>query len=791
MTDEHKKLQPKQSPTQCTGAEVEERSALHDAEHQEEHYVRFSETCKKLEEAHREWESALDVVQDLVFMHDKDFKILRCNRAYQRCAGIPFKQIIGKPYYDIYPKTNAPQLPCLHAENSAEPVAAEELEVGDLIYNSRSFPIYDENGAYRYSVHILEDITESKRMNDRLRLFRNLIDHSADGIYFVDPATSQIMDVNDAACRDMGYSREELLQRSVLDIQTGISDITAWQAHMQELKASGVPLYEFDALRKDGSQFPVEVTSRDFTLGDQTYVIAVVRDITIRKAADRALRDSESRLKLIMESVQTGIIIIDPADHKIVDVNAAAATMIGAPKEEIIGSVCHRFICPAEVGECPITDLGQTVDHSERLLLTSSGGECQIIKSVARVQFEGKEHLLESCMDITDRKKAECEMLRLNRVLKTLSECNHAMLRASHETELMQSMCRVITSSGGYSLAWIGLARQDENKSIEAVAIAGEGKDYVESLQLTWDDQPAGQGPSGTAIRTSRTQVVHDIRNDPRFALWREAAVHYGYAARIALPLKNKGSAFGTLNIYSGEVSAFGDEEVALLEEVADDLAFGIVHFQTSLERDQAVQGRQHYIERLRESLEEALQAIAITIEMRDPYTAGHQRRVADLASSIARELGLTEDQVHGIHLAGIVHDIGKIRIPAEVLSKPGLLDKIEFSFIETHSQVGYEILKKVQFPWPIAQAVLQHHERLDGSGYPQSLKGDAIILESRILAVADVVEAMSSHRPYRPSLGLEAALKEIDVKRGIQFDPRVVDACLALFHERNYSFKE
>lgn len=188
-------------------------------------------------------------------------------------------------------------------------------------------------------------------------------------------------------------------------------------------------------------------------------------------------------------------------------------------------------------------------------------------------------------------------------------------------------------------------------------------------------------------------------------------------------------------------------------------------------------------------NLEEALQAISAMLEKRDPYTAGHQQRVADLAEKIAIELGLSQDQVHGIRLASLVHDIGKIQVPAEVLNKPGKLTDLEFSLIKLHPQTGFDILKGIKFPWPISEAVLQHHERLDGTGYPQGLNADQICIEAKIIAVADVVEAMSSHRPYRPGLGLEAALNEIASQRGKQLDAAAVDACLKLFNEGGYKF--
>lgn len=192
---------------------------------------------------------------------------------------------------------------------------------------------------------------------------------------------------------------------------------------------------------------------------------------------------------------------------------------------------------------------------------------------------------------------------------------------------------------------------------------------------------------------------------------------------------------------------------------------------------------------RLNKSMEDAIQAVVATIEKRDPYTAGHQRRVAELAERLAAALGLPEDIIHGIRLTASIHDIGKIHVPAEILSYPGKLPDIEFALIRKHSEVGYEILKNVDFPWPVAEMVYQHHERLDGSGYPRGLTGDQIMLGARIITVADVVEAISLFRPYRPGLGIAAALAELELNRGRYYDPAVVDACLRLFRQDGFQF--
>jgi putative two-component system response regulator len=192
---------------------------------------------------------------------------------------------------------------------------------------------------------------------------------------------------------------------------------------------------------------------------------------------------------------------------------------------------------------------------------------------------------------------------------------------------------------------------------------------------------------------------------------------------------------------------------------------------------------------KLKTSLLDSITALAAIVEMRDPYTAGHQRRTAQLAIAIAKELQLPAEQVEGIHLAGVVHDVGKIRVPAEILTKPGKLTGLEFSIIKEHAQNGYEILSNIDFPWPIAEIVLQHHERLDGSGYPQALSNGKILLEAKILAVADVVESMMSHRPYRPALGIDSALDNIALNRGALFDSAAVDACIRLFREQDFNF--
>lgn len=226
----------------------------------------------------------------------------------------------------------------------------------------------------------------------------------------------------------------------------------------------------------------------------------------------------------------------------------------------------------------------------------------------------------------------------------------------------------------------------------------------------------------------------------------------------------------------------FNTDEKASAPVYARDPA---VQFDSHLLTEGSLHKRLHEINKL---LFQTIKALSLMMAERDPYTFYHQERMSKVAAAIATEIGLTENDVNIIRLAATVHDIGKIRIPIEILSKPGPIDEFEFGIIKTHPQVGYDILKTIEFPWPIAQIVLQHHERLNGSGYPRGMTGKEILLESKILAVADVVESMASHRPYRPALGVNAALREIAENRDVLYDAFVVDACINLSKKANFT---
>jgi putative nucleotidyltransferase with HDIG domain len=342
---------------------------------------------------------------------------------------------------------------------------------------------------------------------------------------------------------------------------------------------------------------------------------------------------------------------------------------------------------------------------------------------------------------------------------------------------------------GGYEMAWVGFAEQDIGKSVRPVAWMGKNDGFLETVEISWDDCDLGRGPTGKSIRTAQPVVNENTIENEDIVLWREELLKRGFKSSVALPLKHEEDVLGVLTIYASMPEAFDKSEIDRLMGLANDLTYGIRALRTRIERIDAENEIELHVDKLQKALSGTIKVVASTVEVRDPYTAGHQRRVATLARAIAEEMNLPAHQVEGIFMAGVVHDLGKIYVPAEILSKPSRLNDIEFNLIRTHSQVGYDLLKTIEFPWPIAKIVHQHHERLDGSGYPQGLFSEQILLEAKIICVADVVEAMASHRPYRPAMGVEKALKHIDEESGNLYDSKAVFTCLELFSEKGFQF--
>jgi putative nucleotidyltransferase with HDIG domain len=370
--------------------------------------------------------------------------------------------------------------------------------------------------------------------------------------------------------------------------------------------------------------------------------------------------------------------------------------------------------------------------------------------------------------------------------LSALSAAAAALARANSTDMLIAEVCDAITSQSPYLLAWVGKAEDDKAKTIKVLGGAGTALDYIEKIAVSWSDQHVtGLGPAGLAVRSNQITIVADTEVDPGFIVWQDLARKYGIRSAIACPIADgAGHPFGALVVYSAVPNAFGPEEAKLFESLAHELSFGLRAIERQQQLDEQIHEKELVQERLARALKATIEAMSRTMEWRDPYTAGHQKRVALISAAIAKKLGLNNEQIEALYMAAMVHDLGKVAVPAEILTKPSRLTDLEMQMVQGHAESGYQILKDIPFPYPIAEMVYQHHERLDGSGYPRALKGEAICLEARILAVADTIEAMATHRPYRPGRGLHTAMNEVMVEAGSKLDQRIADAAFELYQD-------
>jgi HD-GYP domain-containing protein (c-di-GMP phosphodiesterase class II) len=500
------------------------------------------------------------------------------------------------------------------------------------------------------------------------------------------------------------------------------------------------------------------------------------------------LKQKQNEWRIAFDAVTDPIFLYDKS-YRILRANSAYAAHAGMSISDITGRLYFEVF--PKLGHPIIDSLKNTKQGLAKSELHLETGEVFLSKDFPVHDAAGAYlfslHLLE---DITQIKQADKLVRRTRRALKLPAACIHEMLQADDEVQMLQTVCRVAVESGGYRIAWVGYAEQDDNKSVRPVVFSGYETDFPSALHPTWADTEHGNGPVGTAIRTGKTHLIQNVIDDPQLAYLHRDSVQHGYASTIGLPLSNDAGVFGALCLCAEEPFAFSEEEVAVLEEFAAIIAFGVTAFRLRIKRNEDLQERTQHLDALCGGLEDVIGAIGIAIEGRhNPYAVEHQNRVADIARAIALEMGFSEEQAHGLRLAGMLHDVGELRIPEEIIGKPGKLTDEELARLMEHPQFGYDILKQATLPWPVAQAVLQHHERLDGSGYPKGLKGDEILPEARIIAVADAIDALAfEQRPSHPRLGISAALLEIEKHKGTLYDEAVVNAAIRLFREKEFT---
>ena len=403
--------------------------------------------------------------------------------------------------------------------------------------------------------------------------------------------------------------------------------------------------------------------------------------------------------------------------------------------------------------------------------------------------------------ELTRRMEAEADLRRYAKRLEILREIDGAILEAQSPKAVaeiaLDGLCSMLQAERA-SVTTVDL--KAGTATVLAVRTSTD-----RPVLLLGDVFPAEALGNLDDLAAGKTQKVDDLRESGTWTPQREKLLSGGILSFFVVPLRARGGLIGTLNVGFNDANAVTEPKVQAAGELANQLAIALRQTQMRQDLDRHAEELEQSVhdlgvaneeidasyQRLSRALSQTVEALAAASEVRDPYTAGHQRRVTDLAVAIAGRLGLTAFQLEGLRVAGLMHDIGKLAIPSELLSKPSRLTATEFGLIQTHPEAGQSILRGIEFPWPVTDIVVQHHERLDGSGYPHGLTGDGILKEARILAVADVVEAMASHRPYRPARGIDQALSEIRDHAGEKYDADAVEVCVNLIESGAFSFSD
>ena len=644
----------------------------------------------------------------------------------------------------------------------------------DLMSNYReelAVEVTKRTGELKQSLeNVQREIIERKRVEEVLResekKYRLLADNVNDVICILDMNLNYTY-ISPSIKILRGYEQEELLKQPSFEMVTPSSRELAMRtlSEVMELEKSEhrdiyiSRILPLELMRKDGTTVWTEVKF-SFVRDENKQpvgILSVIRDVTERKRAEDELNEITGRLQLAMVAAKAGIWDWNLQTNEM-NWDDRMLELYGLTHENFSGGIkaweqgLHPDDASRAMEESQAALRGE-LDFNTEFRVRHPDGKVVHIKANGLVlrDEEGKPlRMIGLNTDITDRKQAE-ESLRVNRqqladIIRFLPD---ATLAIDKEKRI---------------IIW--------NKAIEkmtgmpAAEMIGKGN-YAYSIPFYGEERP---------------QLMDLVLLDQNEEI----------AARYSNITFDDGSimADAFCNALYNNKGAWVFAKASPLHDQSGNIIGAIESIRDITDRKQAEEKLQQTLESLRKSFGATVQVMVSAIESRDPYTSGHQVRSANLACAIATEMGLSQDKIEGLRMAGSIHDIGKISIPAELLSKPTKLSELEFSMIKEHAQRGYEMLKDVESPWPLAEIVHQHHERMDGSGYPRNLKGAEILMEARILTVADVVEAMASHRPYRAGLGIDAALNEIEKNSGIFYDKAVVDACLKLFREKGFKLE-
>jgi PAS domain S-box-containing protein len=577
-----------------------------------------------------------------------------------------------------------------------------------------------------------EDITERKQAENELREFKAISDKAGYGITIVD-LEGNVSYVNTSFARMHGYTPDEIIGKHLSIFHTEKQMATVNRL-IERLNREGYYVAEeVWHKRNDNSEFPTLMTGTLIKAANGTplYMAGTAIDITERKQAEEALRESETRFRTLFEAIPDTVLVHDD-EGTILHINEIGAQQLEWSVKDLVGRNLREIVTPEN--RVSIADHNRethTVGWSrfETIYVSRSGWKIMAEVNERPIKFGKEKAILSVARDITERKQAEKALVR----------------------------------EKNFSNAVI-------NSSPDLLFVFGEKGNIIQ-----WNSN-AENVTGYSASEISKMNVLDFVsKEDKKIA---------AEAAQEALTKGQASVEIDVLTKHGKKIPFFITGRRTKIENANCVVCTGI----DITERKQAEEEVKRSYEQLRETLHATVNALASTVEMKDQYTAGHQPRVTQLACAIAEKMGLPAEQIEGIRMAASIHDLGKVIVPAEILNKPGPLTEIQYEMIKMHPRAGYDILKGIEFPWPVAQIILQHHELMDGSGYPQGLSGEEIMVEARILIVANVVEAMTSHRPYRPAFDIKEALAEISKNRGILYDAAVADACLQLFIEKGFT---
>lgn len=506
-------------------------------------------------------------------------------------------------------------------------------------------------------------------------------------------------------------------------------------------------------------------------------------------------RASAELTRAVALTVPDALVVLDAQGH-IRFANAHARKVLGVKRSALIGTAFDApewAISDSDGAAMESADLPFARVRAERQpvmdfvhAINPPAAERKLlsINAAPLVSADGEfAGMVASIRDITAARRAAVIDERSHGALRALADFDALLLKPRTLHETLEGACRSLTDRGVCMMAWVGFVKADTTRSVVPVASAGDGRTYLDTLQVSWDESPTGVGPVGQAVRSRKLVVAEDIASDPCFAHWRQFALDRGFSCVFAAPLIGHADVPDlVLCGYHRDANAYAEPVRELLSEFSQRLARAAALAQQHATREGGTQ-------RLAAALHGTISALQRMVEARDPYTFGHEERVARLAVAIADALGFPPAQRQALDIAAQLHDIGKMSVPAEILSKPTRLTTAEYELIKDHVDAGYRILEHIDFGMPVAEIMRQHHERLDGSGYPLGLHGEQMRLEARVLAVADVAESMLSHRPYRATLGLKAVREELLAGSATRYDADAVNACLEILSGANSPF--